>query len=201
MTRTLEEGKENESKDVFIQSLESTSRIALAGFGGALVGLALARKQVTPLKPSGRALIARGRRYTNQELSRRWAVSCLAFATIFEATRLIAPCSFFDFSSPYNKQFQVIGDYSIAGAIAGFALRGMPIQTFGKKMMGSNQTPRLGAGMAAGLVLGFIPGVLVAGLTFLEDQLEIDNAQETVQRKQADLLLSTENRKVREEEE
>mmetsp|Transcript_13780 Transcript_13780/g.21008 ORF Transcript_13780/g.21008 Transcript_13780/m.21008 type:complete len:194 (-) Transcript_13780:26-607(-) len=193
MTLTPEKHKEDaESKDVFMKSLESTGRIVLAGFGGALVGLSLARRQASHFKRHSRPVVTRGRRYTNQESSRRWAVSCIAFATVFEGSRLMSPCNFFEFSSPYNKQFQIIGDYSISGAIAGLALRGIPIETLG---MGSKQTPRVGAGMAAGLILGFIPGVIIAGLTFLEDMLQLDDSAD-IEKRQQDDALSAENSKV-----
>lgn len=173
--------KRNASKeDVFLRTMSISSRVALAGFGGALVGLSLARRQ------GGRRGMVRGISYGRKQynLSRRWALSCAGFATVFEASRLLSPTSFF----VQNVHLRTVGDYTLAGATAGAAFRGIPIQSFQNRNntnMGPPKLgPRLSAGIFAGLILGFIPGVLVAGITFLEDKLKVENCEQAEQGKQ-----------------
>jgi hypothetical protein len=96
------------------------------------------------------------------------------FSGFFEVSRALSPAEFL----LGNKYLQIICDYSIAGAFAGTILRGLPV-------LGSQRSnspvlpPRLGAGFVAGLVLGMIPGLLIAGTTMLEDQLQNVQAEKS----------------------
>jgi hypothetical protein len=177
MTNEAQDDEDPKNNDVYTQTMESFLRVALAGFGGALVGLSLSRRGgVTPLvQQQSQRIAQRGRPYTNQDLPAQWAVSCLTFASIFESTRLLSPTSLVT-DNPY---MQTIGDYSLGGAMAGSILRGLPVQgTKGKAPM---MAPRLGAGLFAGLVLGLVPGVMVAGISMLEQHLEALEAAEQAQ--------------------
>ena len=164
----------NSRSDSFNQGMESALRITLAGFGGVLVGLSLSQRRGVSAPTVVQPMIQRGsqrsRNITNRDLPSQWAVSCLTFATIFECSRLMSPISHFT----DNRYLQTIGDYAVGGLVAGSILRGLPVR--GNKVPGAVATPRFGAGLFSGLVLGIIPGLIVAGISVLEefvDSLEV----------------------------
>lgn len=184
MTSDTEEDASNSRSDSFNQGMESALRITLAGFGGVLVGLslsqrrgadALAHSTTGVMQPMIQRGSQRSRSITNRDLPTQWAVSCLTFATIFECSRLMSPISHFT----HNRHFQTIGDYAVGGLVAGSILRGLPVR--GNTAQGAVATPRFGAGLWSGLVLGIIPGVIVTGISLLEeyvDSLDVADLEE-----------------------
>jgi hypothetical protein len=175
MTSDTEEDGQNSRSDSFNQAMESALRITLAGFGGVLVGLSLSQRRGTVgvahnttvlVKPMIQRASQRSRSITNRDLPTQWAVSCLTFATIFECSRLMSPISHFTDS----RYLQTIGDYAVGGLVAGSILRGLPVR--GNSGPGAVATPRFGAGLFSGLILGIIPGVIVTGISLLEEFVE-----------------------------
>mmetsp|Transcript_33020 Transcript_33020/g.72418 ORF Transcript_33020/g.72418 Transcript_33020/m.72418 type:complete len:298 (+) Transcript_33020:120-1013(+) len=105
------------SGEAYWKVMDSITRIALAGFGGALAGLSISRRRSLGLTSSENvaASVSRtirragGRRrraqqaqqqapvqqaatpYTDQDLPSTWAVACLTFAGIVEFSRLVSP--------------------------------------------------------------------------------------------------------------
>ena len=55
--------------------------------------------------------------------------------------------------------------------MAGALYRGLPVQR--NRGPGTIAAPRIGAGIVSGLILGFVPGVLVAGLSMLADYIDV----------------------------
>lgn len=166
---------QSNNNDVYNQAVESFLRVSLAGFGGALVGLSLARaRKATPLT---RTVGQRGKPFHKsvQDLPAQWAVAFLTFSSVFEATRILSPTSIvLDMTtddSTVSRHWKTIGDYTMGGCMAGAVLRGMPVSAAGSTR-GIAAPPRLGAGLLSGMVLGFIPGVMIAGIQMLEEKLE-----------------------------
>lgn len=188
--------------NIYTKTMESFLRIALAGFGGAIVGISLAKRGGL-VAASSKVVTRRGRYHhtTSGELPAQWAMACIAFASIFEGTRALSPTTMasrmivaattgdmeeeeeddaavtlgkIDYSFNFTNYACTIGDYAIGGAMAGVILRGLPVA--GKRT--GLVAPRLGAGLFAGLVLGVFPGVMVATIAELENYLEITTAEE-----------------------
>mmetsp|Transcript_15476 Transcript_15476/g.25807 ORF Transcript_15476/g.25807 Transcript_15476/m.25807 type:complete len:219 (-) Transcript_15476:3357-4013(-) len=175
--------------DVYTQTMESFLRVALAGFGGAVVGISLSKRGglIVASTKKAKQVMRRGRYHhaTRSDLPAQWAMACVAFAGIFEGTRALSPTSGLlrrideyggDSNYASNKYACTIGDYAVGGAMAGTLLRGLPVAGARTGIA----APRLGAGLFAGLVLGIVPGIMVATITMLEDYLEasMDEEQE-----------------------
>lgn len=109
------------SGDAYWAVMDSVTRIALAGFGGALAGLSVSRRRslvgtglthdivsasvASTSRNAGRPSRAGGRRrsaqqqvqqqagtpYIDQDLPTTWAMACLTFAGIVEFSRLVSP--------------------------------------------------------------------------------------------------------------
>ena len=114
-------GQDGGSADTYAQVMESITRIALAGFGGAIAGLSISRRRGHALtmarvdaavsggskrrRRRGAAESSRPRHnqqgsagaggpsapYVDQDLPSTWAFACLTFASITESTRLLSP--------------------------------------------------------------------------------------------------------------
>ena len=152
---------------LFVKVAESSFRIALASFGGALVGISLARRNPVPLlQNQSIAKHSWVRTSPALEVPTRWAWSCAFFALIFEGTQWLSPTS----KITENRYLQTVGDFTLGGAVAGLILRGMPVHR--NRGSGAVAAPRLVGGFLSGLALGFIPGVIVAGISLLDDTLQ-----------------------------
>ena len=191
MTSHTEEDAPNSRSDSFNLGMESALRITLAGFGGVLVGLSLSQRRGGSAPTMVQPMIQRGsqrsRNITNRDLPSQWAVSCLTFATIFECSRLMSPISHFT----ENRYVQTIGDYAVGGLVAGSILRGLPVR--GNNVPGVVATPRFGAGLLSGLVLGIIPGVIVTGISVLEefvDSMEVVDPEEPTETEAKEAIAS-----------
>jgi hypothetical protein len=107
----------------------------------------------------------------------------MAFASIVETARAVSPCSMMIPSDSTNKYLQMIGDYSIGGAVAGAAFRGMKVQSSTSKRASVTLTPRVMSGFGPGLALGLLAGMLVAGSDYLLDGLEKQRLKEEDQQR------------------
>jgi hypothetical protein len=192
------------SNDIYTQTMESFLRIALAGFGGAVVGLSLSKRGGIT-SATKQAVVARRGRYhhaTSGDLPAQWAMACVTFASIFEGTRALSPTTlvlkamdgsvddnmFQQQHSPYTKYLCTVGDYAVGGTMAGTILRGLPVAGARPGIA----APRLGAGLFAGLFLGVVPGVMVATITVLEDYLKEAEEQAKTEEEEAASLYKHE---------
>lgn len=90
-------------REIAYKTMESLMNISLAGFGGALCGLAISRRGgLSPvLSRVGSASAPKGTAstrtpyYIDHELPTAWAVSCITFASIVEFSRLTSPATKF----------------------------------------------------------------------------------------------------------
>lgn len=129
-------------------TMESLTRITLAGFGGSIVGLAQQRQQqqqqqsVSPRTdsstirkrpPTAASIISQKNNLGNQP--RTWALSCMIFALILETSRRSSPTTVLLDSirstrrsdkddDSWNGRVQdtamkAVGDYTIGGTLAG----------------------------------------------------------------------------------
>jgi hypothetical protein len=139
-------------------------RVSLAGFGGSLVGLSLARQRREQQHLRGPA--AKKIRAPDTNLSAAWAFTCMAFVGIIEVcTQYASLTEHLGISSP---ALQTIGDYTLGGAIAGATFRGMHIRPYqrGRSSAASRAptlTPRIVSGLIPGVVLGCLAGIFVYG--------------------------------------
>jgi len=92
-----------EDREIYVTVIESVTRVAMAGFGGALAGLSVSRRRGsfreaayavdrtvrTARKRPGSAV--RSAPYVDNELPSTWAMACLSFAGILEFMRLVQP--------------------------------------------------------------------------------------------------------------
>ena len=161
--------------------LETFMRVSLAGFGGALTGMALSKQQQRDHLRGGAATMRLIRRL-DTNLSASWAMACMLFAGIIETCRWTSLTSYI---LPDSPAAQTIGDYTLGGAVAGAAFRGMQIQpSHIRKTRAPALTPRILSGLVPGVTLGFLAGVSVyaanVGLDMLE-QYEQDKNDSTVQ--------------------
>ncbi|KAI2488908.1 hypothetical protein MHU86_25962 [Fragilaria crotonensis] len=156
--------------ELFVKLAESSLRISLASFGGALVGLSLARRHAPPVLQKSQSLS--GRAALSHDLPKQWAISCAVFASIFESSLWLSPTSMIT-TNPY---LQTIGNFTMGGTVAGAVWRGLPVQRNRGRGATAIVAPRITAGVVSGLVLGFVPGVLVAGISMLQDYLEVLDA-------------------------
>jgi hypothetical protein len=91
------------SDKITYQAIESLMTISIAGFGGALCGLAISRRggSISPLISGSRVSastsvpVKRSRvaYYADHELPTAWAVACITFASIMEFSKMISPAS------------------------------------------------------------------------------------------------------------
>ena len=156
--------------ELFVKIAESSLRISLASFGGAVVGLSLARRQAAPVLQKSQLLW--GRAALSQDLPRQWAISCAVFASIFESSLWLSPTSMMT-DNPY---LQTIGNFTLGGTMTGAVWRGLPVQRNRGRGATAVVAPRITAGVVSGLVLGFVPGLLVAGISLLQDSLNMLDA-------------------------
>lgn len=98
---------DDDINDAFFSVMESSMRITLAGFGGALAGLSFSRRRGPVGAAAAAAARAVGRRapprrrgasvaakpYVDTDLPTTWAVACLSFAGIVEFSRIVSPTS------------------------------------------------------------------------------------------------------------
>ena len=111
-------GQDGGNADTYAKVMESLTRIALAGFGGAIAGLSISRRRAAGAPALARvdaAVSGGGKRrrrggssdssrrrnqqggtsasapYVDQDLPSTWAFACLTFASITESTRLLSP--------------------------------------------------------------------------------------------------------------
>lgn len=131
-------------------------RISLAGFGGALAGLSLSRR---PQQPG--AVRPRRPLRPDSTLPMNWAFACAGFVTLIEISRWASPTSLL---TP-SRRLQTIGDYTIGGAAAGAAFRGMQVA---QKTSRAN----IASGLATGVVLGCLAGVVQCAADYGEDMVE-----------------------------
>ena len=163
---TKEEKEKN--NELFVKMAESAFRISLASFGGALVGFSLARRHASPVLK--RSPVLWGRAALSNDLPKQWANSCATFAFIFESSLWLSPASMLT-DNPY---LQTIGNFTLGGALAGTIYRGLPVQR--NRGPGTIAAPRMSAGIVSGLILGFVPGVLVAGISMLGHYIDVAEA-------------------------
>lgn len=196
----------------YTATMESFLRISLAGFGGAMVGLSLAKSK--SMQTIGTRLPSKLWNAYRDELPAQWAMACILFSTAFELTRAASPMralyeNIFDDDDDAKKNtydrvaannpwrpkpvsdarqwIYTVGDYTVAGAMAGMLLRGMPIAK--KKHV---MPPRLGAGLGTGLVLGFLPGILIGSSEWLQSYLKKQQQQELLEEEMHNNMLEEE---------
>eukprot|EP00591_Stephanopyxis_turris_P004673 CAMPEP_0195534360 /NCGR_PEP_ID=MMETSP0794_2-20130614/42239_1 /TAXON_ID=515487 /ORGANISM="Stephanopyxis turris, Strain CCMP 815" /LENGTH=105 /DNA_ID=CAMNT_0040667183 /DNA_START=38 /DNA_END=352 /DNA_ORIENTATION=- len=91
--------KASENHETFVRMMESLMHITLAGFGGALAGLSIARRRGSVAQATAtmarKTVVSKEKKtmYVDNDLPVTWAVTCLTFAGIFEFTRLMMPTS------------------------------------------------------------------------------------------------------------
>lgn len=95
------------NNEIAYQVMESLMIISIAGFGGALCGLAISRRGGGGLSPLFASRVsagslkssstlrksARAPYYIDHELPTAWAVACITFASIMEFSRMISPAT------------------------------------------------------------------------------------------------------------
>lgn len=192
---TKEENDKN--KELLSKLAQSACRIYLASFGGALVGLSLAHRHAGPALQKSKAVWGKtaqsqnawGRAALSQDLPRKWAFSCAIFASIFESTVWMSPTSMIT-DNPY---LQIIGNFTLGGTLAGAVYRGLPVQR--NRGPGTIVAPRIGAGLVSGLILGFVPGVLVAGFSMLGDYIDAMDAVDEEDPEEAAVMVANATKK------
>jgi hypothetical protein len=142
--------------------MESVMRVSLAGFGGALAGLSLSRQ-----RQSSRPRPVR----VDSTLPMNWASACAGFCTLIEISRWASLTSLL---SP-SRRIQTIGDYTIGGAAAGAAFRGMQVAQKSTKTL----RPNILSGLASGIVLGLIAGVVQCAADIGEEMVNEERARQT----------------------
>ena len=146
--------------DTTYRLMESVMRISIAGFGGALVGMSLSRRPQLQSSASSR----RRRPYrADPNLPMTWAMACSAFCTLIEISRWTSPTSLI---TP-SPAIQTVGDYTLGGAVAGAAFRGMQVA-----QRSTAVRPSILSGLVPGMVLGFLAGVTQYAANVGEEMLE-----------------------------
>lgn len=156
--------------------MESVVRVTLAGLGGSFVGLSQERKLESMRVVTGAAATAAARRKRSplaqlSNLPLTWAISCMAFCSIIETSRLTSPTSLiiqqFGFPVVVDNSLITITDYTIGGAFAGIA------GSFGRKTHLRKRLPSAmfrGSqrffGLVPGIALGIVAGCLQATTDF-----------------------------------
>lgn len=142
----------NDNSNTLRCIMESIMRISLAGFGGALVGLSLSRRPHARLP-----------RRIDSNLPITWAMACGSFCGLIEISRWSSPTSLITSS----KSIRTVGDYTLGGAAAGAAFRGMQVA-----QKRSSRPPSLVSGVVSGMMLGFLAGVVQYAADVGEELLE-----------------------------
>lgn len=168
--------------------MESIVRISFAGLGGSILGLGQKRRldSMRVLTGSAATAAARRKRSPNpQVMNLPWtmALSCMAFVSIMETSRLTSPSymilqgqHYYDHSSVNDSSLKAmitIADFSIGGAVAGIAgsigktsqKRLLPVAT---AFRGSKRF----FGLVPGIALGVTFGALQAAADYTIDYLE-----------------------------
>lgn len=152
----------DDNSDALRHTMESIMRMSLAGFGGALVGLSLARRPQTRLPA----------RRLDSNLPITWALACCSFCGLIEISRWSSPISLITPSKPV----QTVGDYTVGGAAAGAAFRGMQVA-----QKRSSRPPSILSGMASGMMLGFFAGVVQYAADVGEEMVEEERQRRSQQ--------------------
>ncbi|VEU43347.1 unnamed protein product [Pseudo-nitzschia multistriata] len=180
-------------------TMESMMRITFCGLGGTIVGLSLekrleAAKLTTAEGVAAAARRKRGRfasstaRQSSHPLSVTWAVSCMVFCSVLEASRLASPSALLakqvgsacgtpvpllgdDRKTAGSSAAIAVADYSIGGAVAGV------ICSFGRRMYARNSAmtlrgPRRLAGLLPGLALGMAAGTIQSAINYGAERLK-----------------------------
>ena len=150
--------------DPFTYVLESFIRMSVAGFGGALIGIVMARKG----NPTAKSVIQRGKPYRDTNLPASWAVACITFSGAIETVKLSQPTS--RLFTGVNQYLGTMVDMSIGGALAGALFRGAQIRSASSKA--PIIAPRIMAGLGPGLLLGILAGVLQSGGNYATDEIQ-----------------------------
>lgn len=177
----------SKSNDDYLAVMESFMRITLAGFGGAISGIAISRGGThTRINPGHRP-------YADANLPASWAIACVGFVGIIEASRVLSPFSFLGLEQRY---LTTIGDYTLGGAIAGAAFRGMQVQSM--KSKAPILAPRILSGLVPGIALGLVAGLAQAAADELEKKLQEEqdkiNARRELELIQAEALKRVQSR-------
>ena len=179
-------------EDPFTHVLESFVRMALAGFGGALIGIVMARKG----SPTAKSVVQRGKPYRDTNLPASWAVACITFSGVIETVKLAQPTS--QLLVGVNQYVGTMVDMSIGGAIAGALFRGAQIRSASSKS--PIIAPRIMAGLGPGLMLGVLAGVLQSGGNYATDELQkIEDEKQRVRKEEMRQQLKEAQRIQREE--
>mmetsp|Transcript_3687 Transcript_3687/g.9649 ORF Transcript_3687/g.9649 Transcript_3687/m.9649 type:complete len:208 (+) Transcript_3687:146-769(+) len=177
--------------------MESMTRITFCGLGGTIVGLSL-EKRLESLKittAEGIAVAARRKRGAIASSRRQslplpatWAVSCMVFCSIIEASRLASPTTWIatklDFvpkGTPSSASEGIsndkstaaailVADHSIGGSIAGV------VCSFGRRMYSRNSGVKMHSyprfsGLLPGLAIGVVAGTVQFGIQYGTDVL------------------------------
>lgn len=134
-------------------------RLSLSGFGGALVGLSMQRKQATASTRRPRPM------RVDSTLPMNWAFACIGFCSLVEIARWTSPTSLVTDS----RRIQTVGDYTVGGAAAGAAFRGMQVA---QKSTRATVRPNILTGLALGIVLGFLAGIVQCAADVGEEMVE-----------------------------
>jgi len=157
---------ETRDEDPFTHVLNSFIRMTMAGFGGAVAGLAMAKSHRQNKMVLGAAVVRRGKPYhsSTESLPTTWAVACMTFAGIVETTQLANPTRIIvPDNKRYSKYVSKALDMALGGALAGAIFRGATK---------SIAPPRIMAGVGPGLALGALAGVAQATAEYVTDELE-----------------------------
>mmetsp|Transcript_23665 Transcript_23665/g.40140 ORF Transcript_23665/g.40140 Transcript_23665/m.40140 type:complete len:193 (+) Transcript_23665:3-581(+) len=168
-----------EKQESYMAAMDSTMRVFLAGFGGALTGLSLSRQRPRAKHVSEALATAqrRARVYGDSNLPAAWAMACMGFAGIIEATRLVSPMSFF--LSDENRHLRTVGDYTIGGATAGAAFRGMQVRSARlARTKAPTLTPTVLSGLFPGIMLGLLAGIFLTTSNYVEELAEAEKQKE-----------------------
>lgn len=103
VTSAVPNDTSSNSTKITYQAMESLMIISIAGFGGALCGLAISRRggSSSPWIRSSRVSAStsapipssRAAYYVDHELPTAWAVACITFASIMEFSKITSPAS------------------------------------------------------------------------------------------------------------
>ena len=120
----------------------------------------LNKRYTRRLQPTPNRLPARR---LDSNLPMTWALACCSFCGLIEISRWSSPMSLITSSKPV----QTVGDYTVGGAAAGAAFRGMQVA-----QKRSSRPPSILSGMASGMMLGFFAGVVQYAADVGEEMVE-----------------------------
>lgn len=174
--------------------MESVVRVTLAGLGGSVVGISQEKRLESIRVVTGSAAAAAARRKRSpsaamSNLPATWAISCMAFCSIIEASRHVSPTTLvlslwepdsLKKDSVVASSLRTIGDYAFGGTIAGIA------GSFGRSTHLRQRLPnamfrgpRRFFGLVPGFALGFAAGLLQAsidyGLAYAESRRHLED--------------------------